>query len=170
MTEAERHDPEPSPLIERLLRRRTEPIGIIDVRHAQAHYARIAGWIAARFPLLAELAARHGLSGEGKAGAAEFIYAGRAVLHPGEQPVCVSGIPVLALQALRGGGTPENPPSPPFAKGLPSPPPRSSPLVRSRMKKQRVMRKAYHSQFQWGRVKRRLCPLTQREERVLQEI
>lgn len=108
MTEVERRDPEPSALIERLLRRRTEPIGIIDVRQAQAHYARIAGWIAAHFPVLADLAARHRLSGNGGAEAAKFIYAGRAMPHPGEHLVCVPGTRVLALQAARGGGTPEN--------------------------------------------------------------
>jgi hypothetical protein len=117
MTEAERRDPEPSALIERLLRRYTEPIGIIDVRHAQAHHARIAGWIEARFPLLIELAARHGLSGEGEAGAAEFIYAGRALPHPGEQPVWVpGGAPVFAQQASRGGGTLEKSPLTPLGQ------------------------------------------------------
>ena len=51
MSDAEWLALEPSPLVQRLDRRRTEPIGIIDVRHPQAHCARIAGWIAERFDL-----------------------------------------------------------------------------------------------------------------------
>jgi hypothetical protein len=48
-------------LVQRLYRRYTEPLGLIDVRHAQAHYARIMRWtIAQRLPLLTKLAARQG--------------------------------------------------------------------------------------------------------------
>jgi hypothetical protein len=46
--------------------RGTRPLGVIDVRRAEAHYARIMDWLAARTPLLEHLRARYGLTeGEG---------------------------------------------------------------------------------------------------------
>ena len=91
MTETEHRDPEqPNILLERLLRRRDQSIGMIDVRHAQSHYARIVDWMAERFPLLAELSERHGLNREGEGGAVDFIYAG-SMLHPQDQAICVPG-------------------------------------------------------------------------------
>lgn len=109
MTESERRDPEPSPLIMRLLRRRSEPAGIIDVRHPQAHHARVAGWVAARFPLLAELAERHDLGGEDVAGTADFIHVARRV--PRSQDQAVPG-PGIAARQHPGPG-----PSPPLPTG-----------------------------------------------------
>lgn len=49
-----------SELIERLNARRTESLGLIDVRRPQQHYANTAGWPAQRFPLLSYLIARYG--------------------------------------------------------------------------------------------------------------
>ena len=43
-----------------LMRRHTEPLGVIDVRHPQQHYARTAGWIAQRFALLEHWKTRYG--------------------------------------------------------------------------------------------------------------
>lgn len=115
MTETERRDPEPSPLIMRLLRRRTEPIGIIDVRRPQAHYARVAGWVAARFPLLAELAERHDLGEEDAAGAAEFIHVARRV--PRSQDQAVLGPGIAAVQRSGPGPSPPSPSGSSLASG-----------------------------------------------------
>src|SRR5215471_12555404 len=45
----------------RLLRRATEPIGIIDVKHAERLGTRIAPWILERLGLLADWKARYAL-------------------------------------------------------------------------------------------------------------
>ncbi len=50
----------PHPLAERLLRRRAEPIGLIDVRQPQRIHARTAGWVARRFALLDHWRTRYG--------------------------------------------------------------------------------------------------------------
>jgi hypothetical protein len=86
MSDAEWLAFEASPLVQRLDRRRTEPIGVIDVRHPQAHYARIAGWIAERFPLLIELAQRHGSSEQDGPGYDGLPYSSSAVLSPSDKP------------------------------------------------------------------------------------
>lgn len=55
-----------SPLTARLLARGTDSLGLIDVRRAEQHYARIMDWLAARTPLLERLRTRYGLTeGEG---------------------------------------------------------------------------------------------------------
>jgi hypothetical protein len=51
-----------SPLTERLLARANEPLGLIDVRAARAHYERIMEWVAARLALVEQLRARYGLT------------------------------------------------------------------------------------------------------------
>ena len=86
MSDAEWIALEPSPLGQRLDRRRTEPIGVIDVRHPQAHYARIVGWIAEHFPLLIELAERHGSDGQDGTGYDVLVYSSSAVLSTSDQP------------------------------------------------------------------------------------
>lgn len=48
----------PGPLLIRLMSRHIHPMGIIDVYHAQKHYAGIAGWLENRFPLLDRLLKR----------------------------------------------------------------------------------------------------------------
>ena len=58
-----------SRLTGRLLARGTLALGLIDVRRAERHYARIMDWLAARTPLLEHLKARYGLAeGEGPKG------------------------------------------------------------------------------------------------------
>jgi hypothetical protein len=49
-----------SELADRLLRRATAPIGVIDVRHPLQLHARTAGWVAEKFGLLAEFNHRYG--------------------------------------------------------------------------------------------------------------
>lgn len=48
-------------LTERLLARATHPLGLIDVRRAERHYARVMDWLAARTPLVEHLRSRYGL-------------------------------------------------------------------------------------------------------------
>ncbi|HEX7313603.1 MAG TPA: hypothetical protein VF297_06760 [Pyrinomonadaceae bacterium] len=58
-------------LTARLLSRGTDSLGLIDVRGAERHYARIMDWLAARNPLLEHLRTRYGLTeGEGMTGLA----------------------------------------------------------------------------------------------------
>jgi len=60
---------QPSALCERLFRRYSEPIGIINVREAERLYERITGWIAGRYALLEQLMSRYrmdDLSGDGQ--------------------------------------------------------------------------------------------------------
>ena len=58
-----------SRLTERLLARATQSLGMIDVRRAERHYARIMDWLAARTPLVEHLRSRYGLTeGEGLKG------------------------------------------------------------------------------------------------------
>jgi len=57
-----------SALIQRLLRRANEPIGVVNLRHAAQLGARTAGWIERRFELLDNWKTRYGLE-QGAAGA-----------------------------------------------------------------------------------------------------
>ena len=50
-----------SDLNERLVKRATEPMGIIDVQYGQQKYYRIARWLAGRSSLFAELMKRYGV-------------------------------------------------------------------------------------------------------------
>ncbi len=105
MTEAEYREPEPNALLERLLCRYTEPIGVIDVRHVQAHYERIAGWMEARFPLLMTLAARYELGADAEIGTGAFIHASHALLCPSDPAVHLPGIAALPAQDSEKGAT-----------------------------------------------------------------
>jgi hypothetical protein len=60
-------------LAERLLQRRTEPVGVIDVRQGQRHYARTAGWVAQRFAMLDHWKTRYGVD-EGAAANDSLIF------------------------------------------------------------------------------------------------
>src|SRR3977135_4033567 len=63
------HGPQTSALCERLFRRHSESIGIINVREAERLYERIIGWIAGRYSLLEQLLSRYrmdDLSGDGQ--------------------------------------------------------------------------------------------------------
>ncbi len=50
---------ESSDLTRRLLQRSAGKVGVVDARHPQQLYARTAGWIAERFPLIGQLSARY---------------------------------------------------------------------------------------------------------------
>src|SRR5690242_14401174 len=50
-----------SDLNERLVKRATEPMGVIDVRYGQQKYYRIARWLTGRSSLFAELMKRYGV-------------------------------------------------------------------------------------------------------------
>jgi hypothetical protein len=63
------HEQQTSALCERLFRRYSEPIGIINVREAERLYERIIGWVAGRYALLEQLMSRYrmdDLSGDGQ--------------------------------------------------------------------------------------------------------
>jgi hypothetical protein len=65
----------PSPLTQRLARRATEPLGVIDTRRPQRLYSRTAGWIAQRFALLDDLKFRHGASDEAGPQSTSLVFA-----------------------------------------------------------------------------------------------
>jgi hypothetical protein len=75
----------PIELTSRLMRRRTEPLGTIDVRHPRQLYERTAGWVARRFALLDRWKTRYG-SDEGSGSAqANLVFnsLGRTSAEPG---------------------------------------------------------------------------------------
>ncbi len=61
-------------LPERLAQRGSEPLGVIDVRLPQQHYARMAGWFGQRLPLLNQLLTRYHDGGEYGTGTGSFVY------------------------------------------------------------------------------------------------
>jgi hypothetical protein len=79
-----------SRLTERLLARATHPLGLIDVRRAERHYARVMGWLAARTPLVEHLRSRYGLA-EGESPAARGLAFADA--HEGEEAVNLYAAP-----------------------------------------------------------------------------
>lgn len=74
----------PTELAKRLLRRRTEPLGLIDVRQPQQHYARTAGWVAQRFALLDHWKTRYGSDEDASAANAGLVFAmpGQPIAEP----------------------------------------------------------------------------------------
>src|SRR5205085_12565242 len=67
--EGSAHGQPMSALCERLFRRHSESIGVINVREAEQHYERIMGWIADRYALLELLLRRYRIddwSGDGQ--------------------------------------------------------------------------------------------------------
>ena len=75
----------PTELAERILRRRTEPLGVIDVRQPQQHYARTAGWVAQRFALLDHWKTRYGSDEDVTAANASLVFTapGQSIGEPG---------------------------------------------------------------------------------------
>jgi hypothetical protein len=71
-------------LTERLLQRATAPLGVIDVRQPQQHYARTAGWIAQRFALLDRWKTRYGSDEEASGAGASLVFAvpGQTLTEP----------------------------------------------------------------------------------------
>jgi hypothetical protein len=88
---------EPGPdsrLTERLLSRATDSLGLIDVRGAEQHYARIMDWLAARTPLLERLRTRYGLTeGEGMTGLAFAEARGQEGSHLDDAGINLSAAP-----------------------------------------------------------------------------
>lgn len=83
-----------SPLTARLLSRATDSLGLIDVRGAEQHYARIMDWLAGRTPLLERLRTRYGLTeGEGLTGLAFAEPRGWDGAHFGDEGVNLSAAP-----------------------------------------------------------------------------
>lgn len=74
----------PTELGERLLQRRTEPLGLIDVRQPQQHYTRTAGWIAQRFALLDHWKTRYGSDEDTSAAGPSLVFAapGQTLTEP----------------------------------------------------------------------------------------
>ncbi|MDF0664883.1 MAG: hypothetical protein P0119_02280 [Nitrospira sp.] len=56
--ETDRRGDQSSPLASRLIRRITQPIGVVDVRHPEEIYERTTTWLSKRFPLLESMMAR----------------------------------------------------------------------------------------------------------------
>jgi hypothetical protein len=77
-------DAPPIELASRIMRRRTEPLGIIDAQHPQQLYARTAGWIARRFALLDHWKTRYGSDEESGAAQANLVFtsSGRSSADP----------------------------------------------------------------------------------------
>src|SRR5712692_5443472 len=84
-TDAGEADPSTG-LVERLLRRRTEPLGVIDVRQPQQQYERTAGWVAQRFALLDHWKTRYGSDEDAAAANASLVFAA-----PGQPKAELSG-------------------------------------------------------------------------------
>src|SRR5947208_3464006 len=74
----------PTALTERLLRRHTESLGLIDVRQPQQHYARTAGWVAQRFVLLDHWRTRYGNYEDAASANAGLVFAtpGQPIAEP----------------------------------------------------------------------------------------
>ena len=66
----------PSALAERLLRRATEPVGVIDVRGAQQRYERATSWPRRHVSLLDRWVSRYGMEPQPDQGA-EHVFAAR---------------------------------------------------------------------------------------------
>lgn len=120
------HPPHPdaaaqTPLGERLSRRATEPLGLIDTLHSRRKHAEAAQWVARHFPLLADLLARHGDTGTGDAtDPADLDYP----RPPGHAPL-VAGSSVVGVTQPphRGTAATPSPPAETFRLRRSPPPP-----------------------------------------------
>jgi hypothetical protein len=86
----------PTELTERLLQRGTAPLGVIDVRQPQQHYARTAGWIARRFALLDHWKTRYGSDEGASTPGASLVFAA-----PGQTPTELSHAVPSVAQLVR---------------------------------------------------------------------
>jgi len=90
---------EPTPdfrLAERLLARATHSLGVIDVRRAERHYARVMDWLAARTPLVEHLRSRYGLAEDEGATGLGLAFAdatGQARAHVSDEGINLSTAP-----------------------------------------------------------------------------
>jgi hypothetical protein len=67
-------DAPPMELASRIMRRGSEPLGMIDLRHPQQLYARTAGWVAQRFSLLDHWKTRYGNDEDSRAAQANLVF------------------------------------------------------------------------------------------------
>ena len=87
----------PSPeLTERLLRRHSQPLGMIDVQRPQQQYARTAGWVAQRFALLDRWQVRYGHDDSASVAGANMVFA-----SPSQPPTELPQQPVNSRQLAR---------------------------------------------------------------------
>jgi hypothetical protein len=106
----------PTELALRILRRRTEPLGVIDVQQPQQHYARTAGWVAQRFALLDHWKTRYGSDEDTASANAGFVFA-----MPGQPMAEPSRVYASPTQLARAANPAvESQPSP--AAAMPAPP------------------------------------------------
>ena len=88
-------------LTDRLLRRHNDPVGLIDVRHAERHYSRTAGWVAQRFGLLEHWKTRYDVGDSAAAGGAGLVLTTTAGPPPSPGVVQrVAHVPPSANQAF----------------------------------------------------------------------
>jgi hypothetical protein len=71
---ADSHEMPVTGVAEKLLRRYTAPLGVIDVSHSQAHYLRLTAWLSDRFPLLEQIYSRRQLDDSTLAVPGVFVY------------------------------------------------------------------------------------------------
>lgn len=83
----------------RLLRRTTDPIGVIDVRHPERLYARTITWLRERFPLLEQVLARYGELGAVSFESGGFVF--KTMVESGEHDKgCLESSPMNVLPRL----------------------------------------------------------------------
>ena len=85
---------ESSQLTDRMLARHSKPIGVIDVRRAEQHYSRTAGWVAERFALLDHWKSRYDVD-EGRGAGGSLVFSSA----PREAPTRTSSGPTLSNMA-----------------------------------------------------------------------
>ncbi len=88
--------------VERLLRRRSEPLGVIDVRRPQQLYARTAGWVAKRFALLDHWKTHYSNDEGESAASGSFVIAaqGRSMTESQPLPSSPTKLARMATQSM----------------------------------------------------------------------
>jgi hypothetical protein len=74
-------------LVQRLARRQSKPVGIVDVRSFQSQYAQIPGWLVQRFALLDQLQQRYSTSESTAADGSDLVFTVLGQRMPAEQTV-----------------------------------------------------------------------------------
>ena len=107
-------------LVDRLARRSSDPIGVIDVRYAEQKYARILGWLADRFGLIDQLRHRYDAD-EGLAGNWQTMVMQRSsVEHMNLFSTSIQSLfPVSEAQPLDSNRTPLSPQAASSLAGIP---------------------------------------------------
>ena len=104
-------------LAERLLQRRTEPLGVIDVRQGQRHYARTAGWVAQRFALLDHWKTRYGGDEDAAPANDSLVFASPG--RPGVEPAHTLSNSIQLAQAVKRADAPQPGAAPAVSAALP---------------------------------------------------